>query len=265
MALLRGQPLHLGCLGPARLNMGGNKYGCFIGCDPGLIKLQARLRAHTMRALTHSQACSSSGRHLTAPIKRISAKPRRSGSSGLQPAASAHGEQPSLRELGDSEARGLASAVSVALVTYAFVGGAGAARADDGWMPRRHHRHMDERFSSTWAGEIVEVGAKEGGPRSAISAPFAVRPHPSASHACMRAYASALTHLPRIMAHASDPHPPPVRSRDMRTRQRVPAQTRCMQLHACSSPPRRHCPLRPPPVACTVHWGPHHPSGGARA
>jgi len=50
----------------------------------------------------------------------------------------------------------LRTAVIAAVVCCAFVSNVREARAD-AWMPRRHHRHIGERFTDTWADSIVEV------------------------------------------------------------------------------------------------------------
>ncbi|KAI8469449.1 MAG: hypothetical protein J3K34DRAFT_279684 [Monoraphidium minutum] len=46
----------------------------------------------------------------------------------------------------------IAAAAAVALTGCT----AGAARADSGWRPRRHHRHIGERYADDWADVIVE-------------------------------------------------------------------------------------------------------------
>jgi hypothetical protein len=51
----------------------------------------------------------------------------------------------------------LRAAVVATAVCCAFVSNVGAARASDNWIPRRHHRHIGERFTDTWADSIVEV------------------------------------------------------------------------------------------------------------
>lgn len=48
-------------------------------------------------------------------------------------------------------------AVVATAVCCAFVSNVGAARAADSWIPRRHHRHIGERFTDTWADSIVEA------------------------------------------------------------------------------------------------------------
>jgi hypothetical protein len=59
--------------------------------------------------------------------------------------------------LGDAQQQQLLrTAVIATAVCCAFVRNVGAARAD-GWVPRRHHRHIGERFTDTWADSIVEV------------------------------------------------------------------------------------------------------------
>jgi hypothetical protein len=59
--------------------------------------------------------------------------------------------------LGDAQQQQLLrTAVVATAVCCAFVSNVGAARAD-GWVPRRHHRHIGERFTDTWADSIVEV------------------------------------------------------------------------------------------------------------
>lgn len=57
----------------------------------------------------------------------------------------------------------LRTAVVAAAVCVAFVSNVSAARASDNWIPRRHHRHIGERFTDTWADSIVEV--RPGGDR----------------------------------------------------------------------------------------------------
>ncbi len=50
-----------------------------------------------------------------------------------------------------------AAAMAIVLTTIAQ---AGEARAEgEPWRPRRHHRHMGERITPTWAEEAVEVCA----------------------------------------------------------------------------------------------------------
>lgn len=51
----------------------------------------------------------------------------------------------------------LAKAAAVAAAVVAFAGSVGAARAESAWKPRRHHWHIGERISDTWADAIVEV------------------------------------------------------------------------------------------------------------
>jgi hypothetical protein len=51
----------------------------------------------------------------------------------------------------------LRTAVLATAVCVAFVSNVSAARASDNWIPRRHHRHIGERFTDTWADSIVEV------------------------------------------------------------------------------------------------------------
>lgn len=59
--------------------------------------------------------------------------------------------------LGDAQQQQLLrTAVVATAVCCAFVSNVGAARADS-WIPRRHHRHIGERFTDTWADSIVEV------------------------------------------------------------------------------------------------------------
>lgn len=52
----------------------------------------------------------------------------------------------------------LRTAVLATAVCVAFVSNVSEARASDNWIPRRHHRHIGERFTDTWADSIVEVG-----------------------------------------------------------------------------------------------------------
>jgi hypothetical protein len=52
----------------------------------------------------------------------------------------------------------LRTVVLATAVCCAFVSHVGAARAEStNWVPRRHHRHIGERFTDTWADSIVEV------------------------------------------------------------------------------------------------------------
>lgn len=59
--------------------------------------------------------------------------------------------------LGAEQQQRLRTAVIATAVCCAFVSNVAAARASDSWVPRRHHRHIGERFTDTWADSIVEV------------------------------------------------------------------------------------------------------------
>eukprot|EP00882_Tetradesmus_deserticola_P033193 GHRQ01037893.1.p1 GENE.GHRQ01037893.1~~GHRQ01037893.1.p1 ORF type:complete len:232 (+),score=48.71 GHRQ01037893.1:87-782(+) len=62
------------------------------------------------------------------------------------------------RGLSEHEREVLRKAVLATAVCCAFASNVGAARADSqNWVPRRHHRHIGERFTDTWADSIVEV------------------------------------------------------------------------------------------------------------
>jgi hypothetical protein len=62
------------------------------------------------------------------------------------------------RSLSEQEGDVLRKAVLATAVCCAFASNVGAARADSqNWVPRRHHRHIGERFTDTWADSIVEV------------------------------------------------------------------------------------------------------------
>ena len=57
----------------------------------------------------------------------------------------------------------LGKALTAAAAVVVLTGGVGAARADDSaWKPRRHHRHIGERFTDTWADAIAEVRCRTG-------------------------------------------------------------------------------------------------------
>lgn len=60
-------------------------------------------------------------------------------------------------QLAPDQQQRLRTAVVAAAVCVAFVSNVSAARASDNWIPRRHHRHIGERFTDTWADSIVEV------------------------------------------------------------------------------------------------------------
>lgn len=64
-------------------------------------------------------------------------------------------QRPSL--LAPDQQQRLRTAVVAAAVCVAFASNVSAARASDNWIPRRHHRHIGERFTDTWADSIVEV------------------------------------------------------------------------------------------------------------
>jgi hypothetical protein len=57
------------------------------------------------------------------------------------------------------DAGGLAKALAAAAAVVALTGRVHAARAadDEAWKPRRHHRHIDERITDTWADAVIEV------------------------------------------------------------------------------------------------------------
>eukprot|EP00882_Tetradesmus_deserticola_P011380 GHRQ01012040.1.p1 GENE.GHRQ01012040.1~~GHRQ01012040.1.p1 ORF type:complete len:479 (+),score=200.79 GHRQ01012040.1:87-1523(+) len=62
------------------------------------------------------------------------------------------------RGLSEHEREVLRKAVLATAVCCAFASNVGAARADSqNWVPRRHHRHIGERFTDTWADSIVEI------------------------------------------------------------------------------------------------------------
>jgi hypothetical protein len=65
------------------------------------------------------------------------------------------------RSLSEQEGEVLRKAVLATAICCAFASNVGAARADSqNWVPRRHHRHIGERFTDTWADSIVEVGVR---------------------------------------------------------------------------------------------------------
>ncbi|KAF8070922.1 hypothetical protein HT031_001003 [Scenedesmus sp. PABB004] len=67
-------------------------------------------------------------------------------------------QERSQSELPPAQAQQLRGAVIALAATVAFASHAGAARAEaEHWVPRRHHRHIGERFTDTWADSIVEV------------------------------------------------------------------------------------------------------------
>ncbi len=69
-------------------------------------------------------------------------------------------EESSTSSTEGSEAAGLWQAVAVTAVVSSATANVGAARADTGdWKPRRHHRHMGERYTANWAAAVVQVGA----------------------------------------------------------------------------------------------------------
>lgn len=78
-------------------------------------------------------------------------QPARSADSSSNPPGAA-----ALQLSPDQQAR-LRAAVVAAAACCVFASNVGAARASDSWMPRRHHRHIGERFTDTWADSIVEV------------------------------------------------------------------------------------------------------------
>lgn len=51
----------------------------------------------------------------------------------------------------------LYTAATAVAVICSFAANVQAARAQGTWKPRRHHRHIGERFTDTWADAIVEV------------------------------------------------------------------------------------------------------------
>lgn len=48
-------------------------------------------------------------------------------------------------------------AVAASLVALSFAAKVNASEGEASWKPRRHHRHIGERFTDTWADAIVEV------------------------------------------------------------------------------------------------------------
>eukprot|EP00878_Enallax_costatus_P010248 GHUV01010698.1.p1 GENE.GHUV01010698.1~~GHUV01010698.1.p1 ORF type:complete len:261 (+),score=73.57 GHUV01010698.1:134-916(+) len=62
------------------------------------------------------------------------------------------------RDISSLEATQIRNIVLATAVCCAFVSNVGAARAESqNWIPRRHHRHIGERFTDTWADTIVEA------------------------------------------------------------------------------------------------------------
>lgn len=62
------------------------------------------------------------------------------------------------RSLSEHDGELLRKAVLATAVCCVFASNVGAARADSqNWVPRRHHRHIGERFTDTWADSIVEI------------------------------------------------------------------------------------------------------------
>jgi hypothetical protein len=55
----------------------------------------------------------------------------------------------------------LIRAVAASLVALSFAAKVNAAEAEVAWKPRRHHRHIGERFTDTWADAIVEVSSSK--------------------------------------------------------------------------------------------------------
>jgi len=97
-----------------------------------------------------------SGCHLIAP-NSIVARTRLvqcSAGAGQQNSSSSCDQE---GHIGPEQQQRLRTAVIATAVCCAFVSNVAAARASDSWVPRRHHRHIGERFTDTWADSIVEV------------------------------------------------------------------------------------------------------------
>lgn len=117
------------------------------------------------------------------------------------------------RQPGVVDAAAMARALAAAAAVSALVGGTpGAARAADdaaAWKPRRHHRHIGQRFSDTWADAVVEVGpAAEG---------WALRPRGPCTSGCgaqaAAAQERAVRERTRWGAHPQATPPPTARRR----------------------------------------------------
>ena len=112
-----------------------------------------------------------------------------------------------------------AAAAAAAVLALAECATARAARAADAgeWKPRRHHRHIGERFTDTWADAVVEVrwggGRRRGGgrgrargsqwrPRAAAARPRCVPhpPHPPLSRQAQEADREVIRDLTRQLA-----------------------------------------------------------------
>eukprot|EP00878_Enallax_costatus_P032758 GHUV01036024.1.p1 GENE.GHUV01036024.1~~GHUV01036024.1.p1 ORF type:complete len:219 (+),score=46.72 GHUV01036024.1:134-790(+) len=64
-------------------------------------------------------------------------------------------DEPDISSLNATQIRNVVLATAVCC---AFVSNVGVARAESqNWVPRRHHRHIGERFTDTWADTIVEA------------------------------------------------------------------------------------------------------------
>lgn len=76
----------------------------------------------------------------------------------LQPCPAAGNDITAEKQYISLDSHQFRSVVVAAAVCCAFVSNVGAARAESlHWIPRRHHRHIGERFTDTWADTIVEV------------------------------------------------------------------------------------------------------------
>jgi hypothetical protein len=92
-------------------------------------------------------SCPQQQKHLLAPFKPIK-----------QRQCVVAASKKSDRSLSEHEGEVLRKAVLATAICCAFASNVGAARADSqNWVPRRHHRHIGERFTDTWADSIVEV------------------------------------------------------------------------------------------------------------
>lgn len=114
---------------------------------------------HTMLANNGMSRCLGQGRGShrlhTEPLVLRAAQQQPGPSGNSSPRA----QQCSDNALGSQQQRQqLHTAVIATAVCCAFVSNVGLARAaSENWMPRRHHRHIGERFTDTWADSIVEV------------------------------------------------------------------------------------------------------------
>lgn len=111
--------------------------------------------------LPHSAAASSSSSS-TARTCTLAAQPHTTlgaqSARQLRRCTAFSSKQPD-RNISTSDSEHLRTVVLATAVCCAFASNVGAARAENGnWIPRRHHRHIGERFTDTWADSIVEVG-----------------------------------------------------------------------------------------------------------